>query len=615
MAPIPFLAKSRPLIRPLKFKSISTFVHLRQEAQLTEPPPSQTPMPPNPASGSPLYKENWRSPIPSASPGVAAALIPVSLGFLRLNSTAQMQSLSQMLDEKGLMDQFADWMTSQRWADVKELFEFWIRSLDNSGKPNKPDVNLYNHYLLANLMMGASAGELLDLVAQMDDYGILPNTASFNLVLKAMQQAGESQAAEKLIDRMLQIGKEYKESLPDDESYDLIVSLLLSTNQIDYALKYIDLTLKSGYMLSMNAFMGCVQSCVNNGRLDTLVSIIERCKKMDQNKSLCPPWRTCNYIADVATQSDNSELTYYALEFMAKWIARGENARPAVLLSVDEGLVVSAIGTAGRTYNSRLLDGSWVVLKRSLRQKKVPNPESYLGKIYAHANLGNLLKAFSTLKEFEAAHGNSNQEDGDDLFSPFYSLNPLVMACSKKGFTTLDAVYYQLENLSRADPPCKSIAALNCIILGCANIWDVDRAYQTFNAIDATFGLTPNIHSYNALICAFAKLSKRDEAVKVFEHFLGLGVKPNMNTYTLLIDAHLIMRDPKAALAVIDDMICVGYQPSKEMLKKVRRRCIREMDYESDDKVESLARQFKIRMGTEVRRDLLFNLQYITDYS
>ncbi|KAL7162683.1 hypothetical protein ACSBR2_043048 [Camellia fascicularis] len=73
------------------------------------------------------------------------------------------------------------------------------------------------------------------------------------------------------------------------------------------------------------------------------------------------------------------------------------------------------------------------------------------------------------------------------------------MACSKDGFVTLDSVYYQLENLSQADPPYKSVAALNCIILGCANTWDVDWAYQTFEAIDGAFGLIPNIHSYNAL--------------------------------------------------------------------------------------------------------------------
>ncbi|RVW58075.1 Pentatricopeptide repeat-containing protein, mitochondrial [Vitis vinifera] len=110
-----------------------------------------------------------------------------------------------------------------------------------------------------------------------------------------------------------------------------------STNQIDAALRYVDLTLKSGYMLSMRVFAECVRSCVNKGRLDALVSIIERCKTMDQNKALSPSWNI--------------------------WIARGENARGHVLLSVDEGLVVSTLGTAGRTYSSTLVDASWAILR------------------------------------------------------------------------------------------------------------------------------------------------------------------------------------------------------------------------------------------------------------
>ncbi|XP_042052804.1 pentatricopeptide repeat-containing protein At1g26460, mitochondrial-like [Salvia splendens] len=612
MPPIRYLARSMPSMRRLNLRFVSTSTHLRQEAQLAGVEPPQAPLPPNPASGSPLYSENWRNATSSTSPGADAAAMLPSLGFLSLGAPGLVQSLAT-LDANGLMDQFAKWTTEQRWGDLKQLFELWIKSLDNSGKPNKPGVDLYNHYLRANLMMGASTGQLIDLVEKMNDYEIEPNTASFNLVLKAMQQADESLASEKLIERMLQRGPECKDSLPDDESYDLVITTLLSTNQINRALKYIDLALTSGYMLSINAFSRCVHSFINNGRLDTLVSLIERCKKMDQNKSLCPPWRTCNSIADVSVQLDNSDLTYYALEFMAKWIARGEIARPPVLLSVNEGLVLSALGTAGRTCNSRLVDGSWAVLKRSLRQKKVPSPESYIGKLYAHANLGNLQKAFSTLHEFEIAYKNSDREDVEELFSPFHSLNPLVIACSKKGFRTLDMVYHQLENLGQSDPPYKSIAALNCIILGSANIWDIDRAYQTFAAIDATFGLTPDIHSYNALLCAFGKLGKRDEAVRVFEHFTVLGVKPNLTTYSLLVDAHLVVRDLKAALASVDDMINGGFEPSKEMLKKIRRRCVREMNYESDDKVESLAQQFKIRMGTEIRRNMLFELEYNMD--
>lgn len=75
--------------------------------------------------------------------------------------------------------------------------------------------------------------------------------------------------------RMLLTGRD---STPDDESYDLVVGLLFLTDQIDAALRYVDLALKSGYMLSMEVFTACVKSCVNKGRLDALVSIIERCK-------------------------------------------------------------------------------------------------------------------------------------------------------------------------------------------------------------------------------------------------------------------------------------------------------------------------------------------------
>lgn len=605
--------KWRLLSKTLNPKLITTHAFLSQEAQLAEQPPpsaSTSPLPPNPATGSPLYNENWRSPIPNIPSSTSPSLIP--LGFSQQHPSSRIEALSQTLDGEAIKNLFADWMTSQRWSDIKQLFEFWIRSLDNNGKPNKPDVSLYNHYLRANLMMGASAGELLDLVAQMEDYTIAPNTASFNLVLKAMYQSREAHAAVKLIDRMIQIGKE---SIPDDESYHLVVRLLLTQNQLDAALKYIDLTLKSGYMLSVEVFTECVRSCVGTKRLDTLVSIIERCKKMDQNKALCPPWNLCNYIIDVAMESDNSELAYYGLEFMAKWIARGENARPPVLLSVDEGLAVNALTTAGRNYNSKLLDGTWAILKRSLRQKKVPSPESYIAKIYAYSSFGNLPKAFSTLHEFEIAYKNSPRETEEDMFSPFTTLYPLVVACSKNGFATLDTVYYQLENLSRADPPYKSVAALNCVILGCANIWDVDRAYQTFSALESTFELTPDIHSYNALLCAFGKLHKRDEAVKVFEHLVSLGLKPNAMSYALLVDVHLIKRDLKAALSTINEMVVAGFVPTKEILKKVRRRCMREMDYESDDKVESLAKDFKIRMSTESRRDMLFNLDFSTEYA
>lgn len=200
------LSRTHSLIRTTSlnnvcfFKPISTFTHLSQEPQLANEPVdiSSTPLPPNPASGSPLYNENWRNPFTNYS--MSHSMIPD--GLLNQSPNYRIQALSQTLDVQSLLSVFADWMASQRWEDMKQLFEFWIRSLDKDGKPNKPDVNLYNNYLRANLMSNATAGVLLDLLARMEDYAISPNTASFNLVLKAMYQAREVEAAEKLLERL-----------------------------------------------------------------------------------------------------------------------------------------------------------------------------------------------------------------------------------------------------------------------------------------------------------------------------------------------------------------------------------------------------------------------------
>lgn len=163
---------------------------------------------------------------------------------------------------------------------------------------------------------------------------------------------------------------------------------------------------------------------------------------VDRNKSLCPSWILCNYIAEVAIQEDNSKLAFYAFEFMFKWITRGEMARPSVILSVDEGLVVAGLATAARTCSSSLVEGSWTILKHSLRGRKAANPASYIAKINAYASLGNLQKAFTTLHELESSYADSEKEVVEEMLSPFTSLYPLVVACSKKGFETLDEVYF-----------------------------------------------------------------------------------------------------------------------------------------------------------------------------
>lgn len=183
-------------LNPQNHKSITTFSFLSQQTQLSDNPHPQPatshPLPPNPASGSPLYNENWRNPFPySPNPG---EIIPAAALYSPHRET-------ETLDFSALMNTFAGWMTEQKWPNIKQLFEHWIRALDRHGKPNKPNVAAFNHYLRANLMMGASPVELLDIIGQMEDYRIIPNSASYNLVLKSMQRSKEAVAAQMLLDR------------------------------------------------------------------------------------------------------------------------------------------------------------------------------------------------------------------------------------------------------------------------------------------------------------------------------------------------------------------------------------------------------------------------------
>lgn len=61
--------------------------------------------------------------------------------------------------------------------------------------------------------------------------------------------------------------------------------------------------------------------------------------------------------------------------------------------------------------------------------------------------------------------------------------------------------------------------------------------------------------------------------------------------------------------------MAAGFEPSRDTLKKIRRRCIRETDYDSDDRVQSIVRSLKIQMGSEGRRGILFELDYSTEYA
>lgn len=143
---------------------------------------------------------------------------------------------------------------------------------------------------------------------------------------------------------------------------------------------------------------------------------------------------------------------------------------------------------------------------------------------------------------------------------------------------------------------------------------------------DLNFKFKPNSSS----LCILAW--KTFEASRVFEHMLSLGVK--LNAKSLLVDAFSVIDDMvtlfpfwlmkgdlcwkkifKVRHTKLFWLVTARFLPSKETLRKIRRRCIREMYYECYDQVESLAKKFSIRIGRENLRGILVHLDYGTEYA
>ncbi|KAI3902280.1 hypothetical protein MKW92_053041 [Papaver armeniacum] len=230
------------------------------------------------------------------------------------------------------------------------------------------------------------------IIEQMIELKIKPTMASYNVVLEAMFESKDSTGVEKLVTRM----EKAKESMLDDESYTLIVGLFLAVEEIDGAFIHIYIAMNSGCMVSMPVFTECVICAIRLRRFGLLTTILEEYMTLDERKAPCLPWGMFTFILKASLKEDYIRLASCLLEYLE------HKFNPQELIS----------------------------------QKKVPSAESYLVNIYAYSSSKEFEKALATLKELECAYGDSDE----NLFCPFTSLSPLVIALSKGGVGTLDSV-------------------------------------------------------------------------------------------------------------------------------------------------------------------------------
>lgn len=518
------------------------------------------------------------------------ALAPILPGMPAIRRGVQVAPVGVSLSMQGLIKEMTERIRKSLLQEAIQIYREWLQCIDPAtGQPNKPAVTPCNIALLAEGLKGATVDILLKRVDEMRRLGLNPNTDTFYVLFNAAAENKDAAVLDRLFSMVMDLG------IPVQAEWCIKAITVRADTDAWKAMDYVRLMVTNNLSPDAAVISKLVSAFSRLNQAIKATDIV----RWGQKKDAYPSLMSLGDLLQSCVETDVSEGAFLALELM---FGR-RKGRPAMNPTMDEGTLLAVLSMAARTGDLALSSKAWEVLILSLRDSHPPSQSSFLARLHASVTGGDLNLAIATLQAMEAAYGS---EANTEVFSPFSSLRPFVLGCARGGCATLDTAYFKIEGmLATQQVP---LSAINCIILGCSNVWDIDRAYQTFEAIRSAFGLMPNVHSCNALIDGFGKMRKIAETLKVYEYMIGSGIQPDQRTFSLLIKAHIVNRDTKSAMDVVGQMCDAGFTLEKDIALKLRRRFIRECDDTGARQILQLGRRFNYAAGFtgDTRRGLLF---------
>lgn len=487
------------------------------------------------------------------------------------------------LDAIGLAREMSNALSHQKMDETVRLYDEWVKLTDAAGNPNSPNILVYNLLLHAKLRLGAHPDVLHRIVSEMESGGVMPTQLSYNFLLRSVFRQRDSKAAELILEKMERAGPEAQ---PDGDAYNFVIALCALNRRIPAAIKHMQSMYVRNFVPSKTTYNEVLLACARTHRSAIAVAVM----KQMQTHQMVPQVQTLVELVIAATEVDDAECAFTSLQHLNNQSA-SKVVQPLVM---DEGSIAAILGTAARTANAALAKEAWDLLKVCVGSGRTPHPAAYMALVHALSTSQQFDAAFLILSEMQSLFGAAQNAEELEILSPFSSLRPLVLSLSQLGPAGLDGAYFKLAEMHASGQPVP-IAAINCVILGCANIWDADRAYQTFESISSTFGLRPDSHSINALLEAFGKNKKTAEAVKLFEYMKESGIAPDQRSFELMITVHVINRDVESASAILTTMMDAGHTPCREVLYKLWRRSRREGDTKTAEYLRGLFKSWGYR--------------------
>lgn len=129
--------------------------------------------------------------------------------------------------------------------------------------------------------------------------------------------------------------------------------------------------------------------------------------------------------------------------------------------------------------------------------------------------------------------------------------------------------------------------ALNAVIGASGRVGGVDRAFATFAEYDKVFGLSHDIHSYNALLLATSKHrnSKVLSMLAIFKDMESKGISPDSLSFSYLLE---VMSDRNDLSGLENTLIIMKERGIRPSGRALRRSAYAACDLEKFDLVDAL---------------------------
>ena len=397
-----------------------------------------------------------------------------------------------------------------RWEE--KAFEYYEEMLSLNIRPN---VNLFNSLIRVAARLG-HVDRAFSIIEQMEKYRVSPNVFTYSWLIMACSNGNETTRAFKLHEIMQQ-----NRIQPNRTTYIQLINAAVRARDVERGFDFLVAMENNARDPGERTYRSLLDSALNGDELDFAVYAYRALITLLGEEAYFPVG-VYSKLLHTAARRGNAEV---ANEIFGR-IQKQFGASNSVFSPRDT--TAAAGGEEESTAGSSEEAAATPVAMSPLLSVFYPYMLTML-------RADNLKAAFTAILDLHE-------------LAPTVSLGWIMREITdyiSVSTERADNAFYIIEELKN-DGRILPTSAANVVVSACSELGDIDRCFATYQEY-ATLGVSPDVHTFNALIRCCMRRRQLAAAVAVFEDMKKLEIQPNARTYAGMVAAAVRAGDTNKA--------------------------------------------------------------------